>query len=508
MGKKLSKLLSIIVLIVLNSCVKDLDFDQADDINFPIGVNVPLVKSKIKLSSYTETADKDILHIYPDGKMEIRYKQDSILKIDLNDITSINNQQLFSEDLIPNLPTLDIPVDLSNVNLVELTELALLKGKFKFKVVSTLPEITTISIKLKNGTIAGNPADFIFDASANSTTDTTFDITNFIIDLSKNGTTVNNLDFEISLTSNNAPLGTPVKVELFMEDVEIKNINGDFKNQFYSLITDSLNLPDFGLDNFTEGIHFNNPQIKLLVDNGIGINFGVDFNVTGIDKDSNFIDLGLNALNVLQATSPGTNNHQEFLIDKNTSSIVNFLGKVPSVIFFDGSLETNPSGGSHENFIDHTSNCVVGLSVHIPFEFYVDNVVFESEFDDVELVEESDVDINNAELFFETENTFPLDTDIKLYLLNENKTLLDSLELPILKASVVDANGETVSPTTHNFSLKLNKKQINSIYSTKHIQFKGKLKAGEGTNKVVVIKENYGVQIKMGIKIDGELLID
>jgi hypothetical protein len=485
--------------------VKDLDFDMTDDLKIPLGVNVPLASTTINIKDFSKKADSNLLVIHPDGKIDIKFTQENVLDLDITDLTNIPDQDLFNENLVANLPTANFKVDIENENLLSLGELSFEEGEFVFSVTSTYPDSTQINLALPGSTINGNPAVFNFMAKPNGQTQKTFSIKDFKLDLTDGGTKYNSLALDITITSDGAPVGTPVNIALKMQNAAIKQVSGDFKNQSFGLDNDSLDFPNFGLDEFSEGIHFNNPQIRLNIKNGFGIPFGVDFNITGIDKDSLPIDLNLPQYNIAGASSPGNIADEQVEITKANSSIVSFLGKVPQQIYFGGSLSTNPSGGVSTNFIDNQSKCSADLEAVFPLEFYVDNVKLQSEFEDVELASQDEVNIESMELFFLTENTLPLKADLELFFLDENKVKLDSLSLPILKGSIVDNQGLTTQASMHEFSVKLTKSQIDNIYKTKHLLFGGTLNASEGTNKVVQVLNQYGVNIKIGVKLEGEL---
>lgn len=499
MKKSLFPKILILCSIGILSCTKELDFDQAEDLDINFGLNVPVLNATLDLSNFIDSNENIIVD--PDGGLRISLQQDDLFDFGIQDFTSVDNQQLFSEDILVGNTGIGLQAELDNTGDFSLTELVFENGEFVFTAITSTPDPVNMTIQINNATNNGVPAEFNIVTTGTNTVQS-FNLNNFTIDFT--GTGNNILDFEFTSVSS-APLGTTINLSCRAENISILSLNGDFGQTTVDIPSDSFNLDIDGFDKFVDGLYFDNPSFNINVESQLGFSMGLNLDLEGTNTSGTLSQLSSDELIIQQAASPGDVVNDILSINKSNSNLPDFLSTVPNRIDYSGNVKINPTPGPHTNFIHKDFSCTASLNVDIPLEIKVQDLIYETLMEDMDLLKDESDEISNGELLFAVKNKFPLDANINLLLLDANFNTLDSIQLPLLTAAQVNTNGISTEYAEHEFSVVLTEGNINSLYDTENMKFVGHLTSTDQGSTTVKIIDTYDIKIKMAIKAEGSV---
>lgn len=497
MKKSLFPKMLILCSIGMLSCTKELDFDQTEDVDINFGLNVPVMNASLDLSNFIDSNENIVVD--PDGGLRIKLQEDNIFDFGIQDFTSVPNQELFSENLLVGNVGIGFQAEMSNAGDFSLTEFTIESGQFVFTAVTSTPDPVDMIIKINNATNNGVPAEFIISTTG-TTTVQTINLNNLILDFGTSGNNI--LDFEFTSTTS-APIGTTINLTCDANNIEILSLKGDFGNLQVDIPTDSFNLDIDGFDKFVDGLYFDNPSFNMHVESQLGFSMGLNLDLEGKNNSGVVSNLNADELIIQQAANPGDVVNDVLSINKTNSNLPDFLSTVPSKIDYSGYVEMNPGPGPYSNFIHKDFSCSASLDIDIPLEVKIQDLVYETLMEDMDLLEDESDEITNGELLFAVKNKFPLDANINLLLLDVNKNTIDSIQLPLLTAANVGPDGIATEYAEHEFNVVLTQQNINSLYDTENIKLVGHLTSTNQGNTTVKILDSYDINIKMAIKAEG-----
>ena len=132
------------------------------------------------------------------------------------------------------------------------------------------------------------------------------------------------------------------------------------------------------------------------------------------------------------------------------------------------------------------------MQIEIPLSFSGSNISLKDTVD----VSFSIDNIEQASFTLLAQNSYPIDAEIKMYLLDQNNMVLESLlSEQIVQTSEVDANGKTISSTSSELTFAFN--NINeSLSLCKKIAFEVTLNT-QSSKQFVTIYSNYTMDLKL-----------
>lgn len=502
MKKLLFRTVLVTALYGLSSCSTDLDFDQASDINFEFGVNAPILDATIGLKQIIDS--NEYIIVEGDGGLKINLREDDIFEFGLADFTEVQDQDLFQEDILIGNANIPLTAEMDNVGNFLVSAFTFESGKFIFKAVSPVSDPIELTIHIKNGTNNGGPAIFSFTTTGLETTKS-FDLINFNMDFTGTAGT-NNLDIEFSSTApSGIPIGSTLELGCRAENIELLSVEGDFGNLSIDIPEDTFRMDLDGLDKLVDGLIFTNPKFNMIVENGFGFGLGMNIDMKG--ENSHGIESNLSADELILGSPnvQGNIHNQTLTIDKNNSNLPDFLSGLPQKMTYSGDVSLNPGSGPNNNFMHKSSFCKGSIEIDIPLEVQLQDLVYETIIEDVEVLDNDSDEIEQVELIFQTKNLFPFDANFKMFMMNDANADIDSIPMDLLKAAPVDANGISTEPTVHEFSVILDQSNINNLKLTKALKFKGHLTSTNNGSVPVKIIDSYNIGIKMAVKGNGSV---
>lgn len=495
--------------------VSNLDMSEADP-----SFAIPLGKATLNLGDLEQEFNNgELVYNESDELFRLIYQQ-SLFEFNAGELIELPSQTLDFDVSVPAgtssafalapagssvnfSETLDQSFNFSNGE--EVDNIVIESGSLRIDAFTDMQHDVVLSVSIpyltKNGVAYNNTIDLGYQGSTPTTDVVNLDLSDYVLDLTKNGQTFNEVEVivDVSLTKMNQPY---VGTESISMDMEInlnsfESINGYFGNFQNIVAQDTQNLPVF--DGLISGeIHFADPQLNLYIYSTAGLPLGITFNGLYDAESGAGQSLGGPGLTNIP-TIPGASNIGDTAMfthsinNTNTNpSLSQLIDANPNKIVFDLSAETNPDG-YQQNFLTNDALAWGEAQVILPIYGYAHNFSFQDTADlDLEealgLDEESNFteeDVESATLRLICNNGLPIALGAQVYFLDENGIVLDSLFQSaafenLIEAGVVD---NTLPQTDPNYGKVIASSQsINDI-----VLSQGQLQTliTKGTKKII-----------------------
>jgi hypothetical protein len=513
----------------LNGCIKE-KFDPANldtSLNFHSGLAVPVGFSHLGIDKYlSETPLQDELKIGKDGFLTFyhSFPIDSGIMGDIlfvNDV-SINNS-LFNNTgsvIFLNLPgaTADvvdsilIPLTTTQPN-IRIDSIKLLSGNLLLDINSANVS-GTITFELPRLVHNGLP----FSITQNlSNPDLTLNLSNYAL-IPEQDVSGNNLikcRISIHLQSPAGPVnagGVILDIHSRLTSLNYETIFGYFGGYTIDFAAQSVSTSFFRQINGE--IFFADPKLKLFFSNSAGIPFGIYFSrFDAIDKNN--ISHPLTGTGVPTASSPkiirypslsqiGTTVTDSLIFDKNNSNLPDFIALLPDSIGINASAEVVALTPPATTFISHDSKYNVSAAIELPLFGKADFLLLTDtmDFDYLNSALPPPEEIEKLIVRTSITNSFPVTAYPQIYLLDNNRMLLDSLFTGTEKIEgASDTNGDGISDPHHQppIDIDLPRSRIDNLMNTRYLLVKGKIMTTDFPNKDVKIYSAYFLDYNVGV---------
>ena len=473
--KSLNLLLS---LFLLYGCSKD-DFtaDLAAD-GWSPEIAFPLAYAEISMMDLAHVNDSTTTIIVDENKFCTLIYQENVFKITSAQLVTVPNQGI-QEQISPDNSQILTLSNSGQVQIqhsqdftfavsqgVEVDSMVLKKANLHLEITSTIPApsqiIITIPALLKNGQQFKKTLNLL---GAGSNIQTDYNLRDYVVNLTKNGTTHNTIEVEYTatITGNGASVSNSDRINISTEfqNIAYRILYGYTGQQNLGSIPDTVELSIFKNATGSGSFTIAEPKIRFDISNSLGIPLDARIaQLTGINSNQTGFVVATGIPDPLPVNSPvlsqlGQTMNSSFTMDNNNSNINPFMNVQPSSLLVQSQLLTNPSGRSM-NFI--TDSSLLSLDVHVELPLYGtannfeirDTVPFN--YNDLEKVESLSLRMN-------IENWFPMDANIQLIFADENFIALDTLFVPgevVVPSGIISISSErTTAPGykihNHNF---------------------------------------------------------
>ncbi|OIP01192.1 MAG: hypothetical protein AUJ98_05285 [Bacteroidetes bacterium CG2_30_33_31] len=523
--KKFFKNLFVLVVISLlvNSCYKDrFSTDKIAGGEWNPDLAAPLIKSKLTMAQIIENSS-EIWSENPDGLLSLTYRQKDSSQNSLNVVTipdqfiDSNFRIVLPSGMIPNDSTyrifnLDANIVGSNGELVD--SIFVKHGSLDFEITTNINHESTVQIIIPELTRYG--VTFIQNikipsaGGASHTVLASFPLNLYTARFQHPNGNDNKLSEFVKVMvkfgphPDNSPYNMYVKQSV--RNVTYYNAYGYFGQYNFNIDQGSLGMSLF--DNSTiDQIFLEDPKLHLKFYNSFGLPIKINMDELYVEKDGikkNFISTLLSNLVIGAATSQKTFDTTVFTFDKSNSNIVDIFNFQPTKMVFKESCTTNPAGGINNNFVFDNSKVYVDAEIELPMYGRTLNFTLK---DSGDLNIEKVAGVKSAELRFNLSNMFPADAYVQFYLADSNYVILDSL-LPYNEQLLISAlvgpppEYRTYSPLNKTTVVVLSGDKLNTLFNSKKIIFAAKLSTSEQGQKVVKIYSDYGIDIKLALKLN------
>lgn len=386
----------------------------------------------------------------------------------------------------------------------EITVFTLGSGRLTYEFQSPYPGDIEMTIGISNALKEEEPFEETFVFTSPGTITGSFDLSNYSLVLT-DGTV--NLRYEAKQVDTEAPLTFPV-VLLGFEGLNYAYLEGALEKTTIASSSDSVSIDlfqDWNQGSFT----LSEADLSIVVENSIGFPVNLIFNEFEaetkqkgmMEVNSSSIDNGF-SLNYPAIGEIGQVRTSEFSLNSTNSNIAEVLSGLPEKFMVSMDAILNEEESSEPGFSLPDDKIDVGLSINIPLYGTFEGIVLKDTLDlDLDNLDQ----ISSGKLRLVSQNGFPLDLAAQLYLLDENRTIMDSLFVDnklLLKAASVDVNGVVDEPMDHSVDLYLGESKLRNLQAANQVLVQFVLNSTDAGETPVRLRSTYKLGLQLGLQAD------
>lgn len=444
----------------------------------------------------------------------VNYQDSIVITAQTSGVKAISGTAIFpSQSIASQSTTLDFtPKDSTQ----RIRKLKLATGKVNIIVQSTIIEPIELTINftgaLKNG--VAFPSQVITIPTTGSSSfyyDSSINLAGVSLDLTqKNSKPYNNVS--ITYSARVLSSGLPVtfnatdyiNFQIYTTSTQVDYMEGYFgRIEVISDKNDFINLSF--LNNFKGKIILDAPELKLTINNSIGVPLQFQYNFIGKNNDGTTQDAQLLPFNinfpVITEVDQTKNTYQVYSNKNGNGKINELMSLPPNSIQILGKLISNPiQNPSLNQFIKLGNALNVNVEIDLPLALHTSNF---------SLVDSTDFDVMKLDKFKEVtlglniDNRFPFDANIKIVFMNESNNIpVDSINYnKIVSSAITDANGKTIQSSKSKTRIVLDENRLQKLIANKVNKIKTYttfITENNGT-KPIKIYSDYDMKISAGI---------
>lgn len=491
---------NLLIIVFIAGCDLDgFDTDKlSDEIELTSGIALPLAKANLTMADIL-SEETDFVKYYRDNQGNERIMlfedNDSVAFIGLNDFLKLSSQNI------------DIPVPYAS-----------------FAIQSEISSQVNIPISVPNATlktaeinyslnVSGSDLDYPIILSIGFPTET--ESLPIEIELEGNDSFSQNYTQRLKLTNNEIPLQISLKssngnvnsqqvgkIAIQLDNFSINYIKGSVGEIQVNVENGTYNF-DFDIFNkFPDGIIFDDPKLKLLVNNSTPFDGLFNTQISGLIENDQSIDLLTPSVMSISACPFDKDLVSDtIVIDKNNSNFQDFLYEVPNKFTYKGDLTLNQGAKLNDEIeLDDQSRIYMGYMVEIPLEVIINSTL---EIDSIDLAENDILkDLINAKLEINSINGFPFDAEAVIDFYNASDDIItETIETNIIDAAGVDDNGIVTTKAEKKEVIELTSEQIEKLSSSDKLIIRLGLRSSDyDQNQPVVILTNNNLSVQIALK--------
>ncbi|HNQ61889.1 MAG TPA: hypothetical protein PKJ62_05830 [Bacteroidia bacterium] len=422
---------------------------------------------------------------------------DSIYNIPDTTIDNVVVWPIFSTSITAGTPfySTDNKIALG-VGAVKLTKALMQKGNIQIQLKNTLPVKVIYTYSIPKAKKAGVVFSFVqevqaADANGPGIYSGSYDLAGYELDLTGvNGNLFNTISYNVEAQSD--PSGNAFTINLNDTVINLKSELSDLEPVYVKgyLGQNSIAENSFsttGLARFIEDgfIQLDSVTMDITLKNFIGADAQFFFRSLGAYNSRTNTSVSLSApsflnrsLNVNRAResgpvpSPVISSNHLYHLDNSNSNLRSFVENLPERIVYNADLTLNPLGNIsfYNDFLYSDKLVDAKLSLKMPFRFAANNLTL-VDTQNVSLDALTDLDpIGPLTLTLIAKNGFPVNFNIHLYILDENKILKDSILIPgFIRSANVNQQYDVISSTTTKFEIPIDENRKENFRTGKYI---------------------------------------
>ena len=403
----------------------------------------------------------------------------------------------------------------------EITDIAFAGGILNIIFNSTVSNTNTaITIKIPSLTKKSDDSEYTRSANITGENEETIsiDLNDYNANLTNDETGTGNTNNKMVVNVNASLTYTAgdiidtddnISYEVKFSSISYDVIEGDFKQEPFSLSSESIDLGDF-FDNFSgDNVTFDNTKMTINILNDYGFPIGIDLSSVEAISTNSSVNLNYtgtdpslpNTIIIDGVTNFGDDEViSNITLDNSNSNIDSLLESNPTSIEFNLSGISNPidDGIINENFYASSNN---GFEAEVSIGFDKVNLIEEIDFNTDEDFEE----FQNIKIVTSVENKIPLTGDLILEFKNSANEIIHTESFNAFNAANIDpSSGESDGVAVlSNFEINLDKNEINSLVNTEKINIKVTLQLPDGESSVTV-KGSDELNVRVGLEATGK----
>lgn len=515
---------------VTGGCIKE-KFDSSEfdpTLNLQSGLAIPVGFSHLVFEEYlSDSIHEEELRIGQDGFMSLYYYANIDSGV-MKDLLTVNDASIGNpfinnsgSGILLNVPgafynladSLNIPLSTTQTD-ARIDSIKFLSGFLQMDVTSaSLSGTVTFQIDglQQNG--------ITFSLTRNlSNPDFTVDLTGFSVipEHDPAGSNYLKCDISVSLQSPSGPIsagGVIFDLRADITRLSYETIYGNFGG--YTIDFKGLSIPTPFFNRLTGGqIYFADPKFRLLFSNSAGVPFGIYFRrIDAIDRNN--VSHPLTGDGVPQISTPkiigypslteaGQTIPDSIVINSNNSNLSEFIASGPDSIAILASAGINPLSSGTTTFIRYDSEYSVSASIELPLWGKADFLILldTMDFDYLNSALPPPEEIERLIVRTSLTNSFPVSAFPQIYLLDENRVLIDSLFTGTEKIEgATDTNGDgKADPRKQDpIDIDLPRSKIDNLMDTRYLLVKGRIMTTDFPAEDVKLYSTYYLDCNIGL---------
>lgn len=291
-----------------------------------------------------------------------------------------------------------------------------------------------------------------------------------------------------------------------IKDFQFQFVKGFLGVDTFDVPRDTLKMDFF--DNWKQGeVRFENPQMKITLDNSFGLpvrSFARVADVIAINGQRLSLKSALTQgidINYPLLTEIGQSKRTSVILDKTNSNLADVINLNPTAIDYDIDGITNPDPTIRKaGFMTDISAFKLQMEIDLPIHGSAKNFIVNDTFS-IDLSRYTNV--NFGELKVITDNGMPIDLSMQGFFANANGTVIDSFynaETAILRGAPVGANGLPQSIQTTQSVIKVDAIKLKRILPAKKIIVRYSFSTTNNGAIPVKLTASQDVRVRIGLK--------
>lgn len=512
--------------VLLHSCYKDrMGIDKIAGGTWNPDLAAPLAYSNLTMARMIQDS-KSTWKEYPDGLLSLIYEEKGISDF-ANKFITIPDQQMdttINFAMVPGMAVGDSTFkyfkfnsEFSTNNNERVDSILIKSGVVSFEVSTDLNQDGYIEVTIPTMTRYGvtfrQRVDVKYTGVSPTVVKVDVPIFDYYLTLDNSGGNTNMLEqyVKVSLTNignpDNSPYSFTLKQE--MKGVTYHLAMGYFGQ--YTFNVDETTVPIDLFDNQTAGsIYISDPHLYVTLRNTYGLPSDITFSEFYAEKNGVIKNITSSLLPTLPVNYPpfsniGGNDTTIYHFHQGNSNIIDIIEMNPNHLIFEGSVMSNPNSITVPNFVLDTSHIEADIKLEIPLYGRALNFVLQ---DTSDINSDDQIDIDNLQslqLNINTDNGFPVDVVLQIYLADSNSVIIDSVfnkETQVLRSGIVGPAPDyrVTSKTHHLLKVPLSNDQLENYKIAERMIISTHATTFESGNKVVKIYSDYSIYVEVAAR--------
>lgn len=436
---------------------------------------------------------------YPDQVL-INLDQGMEFGLQTNNLSVINGQARIMEQIMfSDLSMIDFPLDPEQLHHIKFAS-----GNFTYSLDSKLNLDIHVNLTFPSAKINDETPSQQFMINAGSTINQQWDISNMITNLTTDEEQPFNrmpmgLDILILPTDHIVEFDSSDKVlgNFNLEELKLDYADGYLGKQTVNISQDTFLLDFDFLKRIKGELILEEPSISLDYVNSIGVPFRIATEFYGVNTETGSSQyLNFDSVNMQVPLIPGEEVNGEVLIDKNNSSIVDFLSIRPDKIIYYGGGISNPDGYGL-NFVNYNSRLVGNAELKIPLILRADHLSFSDTLGFT--VASENFPVAEGQMKLNVLNGFPFELSMSLILTDSISGLqLDEITFNNIASAVVDETGRVIEKTQSEIIVDFDEDFLKNMKISNRAFLNAETSTFGSGEIPVVLLSDYEIEITIG----------
>lgn len=436
---------------------------------------------------------------FPD-KVLINLEKGMEFGLQTKNLSVINGQAKIMEQIMfTDLSMIDFSLDPEQLHNIKFAS-----GNFTYSLTSELNLDIDVNLTFPSAKINDEIPSQQFMLNAGKIINQQWDISNMVTNLTTDeeqpfNRMPMNLDILILPTDNIVEFDSSDKVigNFNLEELKLDYADGYLGKQTINISQDTFFLDFDFLKRIKGELILEEPSINLDYVNSIGVPFRIATEFYGVNTETgNSQLLNFDSVDMQLPLTPDEEVSGQILIDKNNSSIVDFLSIRPDKIIYYGGGISNPDG-YELNFVTYDSKLVGNAELKIPLILRANNLSFADTLGFT--FETENFPVADGQMKLNVLNGFPFKLTMKLILADSISGIqLDEITFNNIASAIVDETGRVIEKKQSEINVNFDEDFIENMKISNRAFINVETSSFDNGEIPVVLLSDYEIEIAIG----------